>query len=115
MVYAADNDVFQFLKPWAPNAPDRTAGYNNVSDFLGVGLNILLGVTLAISIIAIIMSGIKFVTAKGDPKAKASAQQALTFAVVAFVLAIGAFTVKTIVFNVIGGDYGDLWNATPNF
>lgn len=115
MVFAADTDVFQFLKPWKASAPDKGAGYNQVSDFLGVSLNILLGVGLAISTIAIIMSGIKFVTAKGDPKAKASAQQALTFAVVAFVLTIGAFTIKTIVFNVIGGNYGDLWNATPNF
>lgn len=116
MVYAAgDTDVFQFLRPWAVNAPDKDMGVNQVGQLLGLGLNIVFGSAIAISLIASILSGIKFITAKGDPKAKAAAQSALTFSVLAFVLCIGAYTIKTVLFNVVGGDFGDLVNATPNF
>lgn len=115
MVYAADSDVFQFLRGWKENAPDRGMGVNQVSDILGISLNIVFGTAIAISLIATILAGIKYVTAKGDPKAKAAAQQSLTYAILAFVLSIGAYTIKTIIFNVIGGNFGDLGNATPSF
>jgi|GEM_PF-3126070 hypothetical protein len=114
MVYAAANNPWEFLQPWSLIGPENRP-LVEVSDFLGLGLNVLLGTTLAVSMISLILSGIKFVTAKGDPKAKAAAQQSLTYAVVAFILGIGAFTLKTIIFNVVGGDYGSLRNATPNF
>lgn len=118
-VYAAcgtvdRNNPFEYLECWTNTSgelnPTRIQG---VGGFLGLGLNILLGTALAVSMIAIIMSGIKIVTSRGDPKAKGAAQQALTYSVLAFVLAIAAFTIKTIIFNVMGGDYGDLTNATP--
>lgn len=114
MVYGASNNPWEYLENWNLLTPEDRP-LNSLGDFLGLALNILLGTAIAISMIALIISGIKFVIAKGDPKAKASAQQALTYSVVAFILAIGAYTIKTIIFNVMGGDYGDLWNATPNF
>ncbi len=115
MVFAADTDVFQFLAPWATNSPDKSMQVNQVSHVLGLGMNIVFGTAIAISMVALIMSGIKYITAKGDPKAKASAQQAVTHSVLAFVLTIAAFTIKTVLFNVMGGDYGGLKNATPSF
>jgi hypothetical protein len=115
MVNEANVQPFQFLQGWKGGAPDNGAGIGGVSDILGLTLNIFLGTALAISLIAIILSGIKYITAKGDPKAKAAAQQALTNSVIAFLLSIGAYTIKTIVFNVLGGDVGELGNATPNF
>ena len=114
MVYGASNHPWEYLSIWGTNTPENRP-LGGVGDFLGLGLNILLGTTLAISIISVILSGIKFITAKDDPKAKSSAQQSLTYAVVAFVLAIGAFTLKIIIFNVMGGDFGELRNGTPNF
>lgn len=115
MVFAAANDPWEYLKPWnaIANTPE-TRPLNSVGEFLGLGLNILLGTALAISMISLIMSGIKIIMSKGDPKAKSAAHQALTWAVVAFVLTVGAFTVKQIIFNVVGGDFGELTNATPN-
>ncbi|MBU1970417.1 hypothetical protein KJ605_01430, partial [Patescibacteria group bacterium] len=75
MVFAANsNDVFQFLGPWAVNSPDKDMQISQVSQLLGLMLNIIFGSVMAISIIAIIMYGIKFITARGDPKAKGSAQ-----------------------------------------
>ena len=114
MVYGASNNPWEYLENWNLLTPENRP-LTTVGDFLGLSLNILLGSAIAISLIALIMSGIKFITARGDPKAKAAAQQALTYSVVGFILAIGAYTVKTIIFNVIGGDYGDLWNPAPGF
>ena len=114
MVHAASEDPWVYLKIWSTNTPEDRPLYG-VGEFLGIALNVLLGTALAASMIFIIMSGIKIITSKGDPKAKAESKQAVTFSVVALILAIGAFTVKTILFNVMGGNFGDLSNATPNF
>ena len=114
MVYGASNRPWEYLSIWGTNTPEERP-LGGIGDFLGLGLNILLGIALAISMISLIVSGIKIITAKGDPKAKSSAQQAFTYAIVALLLSIGAFTLKLIIFNVVGGDYGSLRNATPNF
>jgi len=111
-VFAETNDPWEYLRYWNTNSTERRP-INSVGEFLGLGLNILLGTALAVSMIAMILSGIKFVTARGDPKAKSAAQQSLTYSVVAFILSIAAFTLKIIIFNVVGGDYGDLRNAAP--
>lgn len=115
MALIAENP-FVFLNPWKDASADKNAGFNNVSDFLGVGLNIVFGTAIAISMIALILSGIKFITlTKSDPKEKAATQQALTYSVLAFILAIAAYTIKTIIIHVVGGDFKDLANGTPNF
>lgn len=115
MVYAAPGDIFEYLEPWKDNTPETSNRMQGVGDFLGLGLNIVLGTALAVSMISIIMSGIKIIMSKGDPKAKASAHQALTNSIIALLLSIGAFTIKIIIFNVVGGDFGELRNATPSF
>jgi hypothetical protein len=114
MVYGASNNPWEYIELWNTTTPEGRP-LNSVGDFLGLGINIVLGVSLAISMISLIMSGIKYITAKSDPKATSSAQQAITYSVLAFVLTIAAFTIKTILFNVMGGDFGDLRNATPGF
>ena len=114
VVYGASNDPWEFLRPANYSSPENRP-LGGIGEFLGLAINIVLGTALAISIIAIILSGIKIINSKGDPKAKGSAQQALTYSVGGFLLAISAFTLKTIIFNVMGGEFGDLFNATPNF
>lgn len=114
MVLAASNNPWEYLENWNLLTPEDRPLYQ-VGDFLGLFLNIIFGSAVAISVIALIVSGIKFITARADPKGKAAAQQALTYSVVGFILAIGAFTVKTIIFNVLGGGFRGLLNPTPNF
>ena len=89
---------------------------NSISDVLSIGLNIMLGSAIAISLIAIILSGIKIMTSKGDMKAKAGAQSALTNSVIAMILTIGALTAKIVVLNILGSSNGDaVRNAVPGF
>ena len=113
--HAQNEQPFEFLREWFLSAPDRTLGIMRVGHVLGIILNILLGSALAISMIAIILSGIKYVTSRGNDKAKGAAQSALTNSIIAFILAIGAFTVKSVIINLIGGSFLDLLNATPSF
>lgn len=88
----------------------------SISDVLSIGLNIMLGSAIAISLIAIILSGIKIMTSKGDMKAKAGAQSALTNSVIAMILTIGALTAKIIVLNILGSSNDDaVRNAVPGF
>ena len=43
-------------------------------------------------------------TAKGDQKAATEARNALTNAVVGFIVVIGAFTIKIVLQNILGGE-----------
>ena len=63
---------------------------------------ILTGVAFAISIIFIIIAGIKIVTASGDEKKLASAQSTLTYAIIGLVVTILAFVIVRLVQYFIG-------------
>ena len=65
-------------------------------------INLVLGVGIAVTIIFLILGGIQYITAKGDAKAAGAARDALTNAVIGFIVVIGAFTIKTIVLNALG-------------
>ncbi len=89
--------------------------YSSLGAIMSVGLNYLLGAGISISVITIILSGIKFMESRGDPKAADSAKNALTYSVVAFLLCGGALTIKTLVFNSIGVSNANLQNSVPTF
>ena len=61
---------------------------------------ILLG--LAVSFIAISVSLYKYMLAMGDPKAVQEAQRSLTWSIVAFVLCLAAFGIKTVLVSLLG-------------
>lgn len=81
--------------------------FKNLADVFGFLINVVLGVGIAVTIIFLILGGIKYITAKGDQKAAGEARAALTNAVIGFIVVIGAFTIRTILLNVIT-------NNTPN-
>ncbi|MEO0132995.1 MAG: hypothetical protein ABIK73_08725 [candidate division WOR-3 bacterium] len=82
--------------------------FNNLSDVFGFLVNVVLGVGIAVTIIFLILGGIQYITARGDSKAAGQAREALTNAVIGFIVVIGAFTIRTIVVNVIGKTSGSL-------
>lgn len=77
--------------------------FNNLADVFGFLINVVLGVGIAVTIIFLILGGIQYITAKGDQKAAGAAREALTNAVIGFIVVIGAFTIRLILLNVIGG------------
>ena len=87
----------------APKLP-----FNDLSDVFAFLVNVVLGVGIAVTIIFLILGGIQYITAKGDQKAAGAARDALTNAVIGFIVVIGAFTIRTILLNVIGTEPGTL-------
>jgi hypothetical protein len=76
--------------------------FNDLADVFGFLVNVVLGVGIAVTIVFLILGGIQYITAKGDQKAAGAAREALTNAVIGFIVVIGAFTIRTILINVIG-------------
>ena len=76
--------------------------FNDLADVFGFLVNVVLGVGIAITIVFLILGGIQYITAKGDQKAAGAAREALTNAVIGFIVVIGAFTIRTILVNVVG-------------
>lgn len=83
------------------NAKTIDLGFNTLSDVFGFIVNVVLGVGIAVTIIFLILGGIQYITAKGDQKAAGAARDALTNAVIGFIVVIGAFTIRTIIVNVL--------------
>lgn len=89
--------------------------YESLGAIISVGINYLLGSGIGISLIVSIVSGIKFMESRGDPKAVDSAKNALTYSIIAFLLCGGALTIKALVFSSIGVSNTDLQNGIPTF
>lgn len=60
-------------------------------------IQILTALAGALSLILIVIAGIKFVTSSGDPKKIASAQATLTYAVIGLAVTILAFVILRLV------------------
>ena len=107
-------DVFQVvaLAETGKNAQVINLGFGDLSQVFGFLVNVVLGVGIAVTIIFLILGGIQYITAKGDQKAAGDARDALTNAVIGFIVVIGAFTIRTILVNVIGGVTNDELNVT---
>lgn len=109
-------DEFNWLNRVSGSLPTENRKISGFGEMLALMLNIILGAGIAVSIIAIILSGIKFITSKGDFKATAEAKSALAYSILAFILVIGAFTVKTIILNMVGTPTDDIIrNDVPDF
>src|SRR3990170_2701073 len=67
-------------------------------------VTILISVAAAVSIIFIMIAGIKFVTSSGDEKKLASATSTLTYAIIGLAVTILAFVILQIVQRFIGAD-----------
>lgn len=116
VLLAADDPFNLFNQVVSNNTLNPTYDtFNTVGAFLGFAINVLLGISLAVSLIAVIASGIQIMASQGDPKALNTARGYFTAAVKAIALTIAAFVIKAIVLNIIGASSTDISNATPGF
>lgn len=81
--------------------PDES-GVTTFGGLFGLGLNVAAGIVISVSVIAIILSGYKFILARGDPKAAATAKLSLTYSIVALLLTLMAVTVFFAIKSTIG-------------
>jgi len=103
MTNLSDVLVGSVLAATAKSAQRINLPFNNLADVFGFLVNVVLGVGIAVTIIFLILGGIQYITARGDQKAAGAARESLTNAVIGFIVVIGAFTIRLILLNVIGG------------
>src|SRR3972149_696354 len=77
-------------------------GINTLAEAFAIAINVVLGIGIALTIIFLIIGGIQYITSKGDQKAAQEARTSLTNAVIGFIVVIGAFTIRTVLLNIIG-------------
>ena len=88
-------------------------GVSTLSDAFGIAINVVLGIGIALTVIFLILGGIKYMSAGGDAKAAQEARGALTNAVIGFIVVLGAFTIRTVVTSVVGGTNISVSDITP--
>lgn len=106
--------MFNIFNEVTQNDPNASSDLNSIEALLSVGVNLAVGVGIALSVIFIGYAGIQIMASKDDAKKFAKAQTGLVYAVIAFLLSVGAITARYIVLNVIGAE-GTITNATPSF
>lgn len=92
----------------SPDLPDTFGGA------AGSIVNVMLGIAISLSIIFMIVSGIRLIVAQGNPREAETARNALKYSVIAFFLAMFAVTIKYIVLDAIGVVDQNVLNG-PNF
>lgn len=75
--------------------------FTHIADFFAIAFNVMFGIGFGLSIIGIILAGIRYVTSGSDIKATAQAKSALTYSIVAFLLVVGGYTIYRIILNML--------------
>jgi len=75
---------------------------NSFSDIFSYAINFLLGVTFAVAFVGIAFSFVQFVLSKGDKDSITKAKTALTWSVVAMLVAFFVLALKNILYRLIG-------------
>ncbi len=78
--------------------------YQSIGGILGAVLNVVFYAGIALSVIFLIIGGIKYMTAGGDETKIAEARGQVTNAIIGFVIVVAAFSVRVIIKNLIGVD-----------
>jgi hypothetical protein len=74
----------------------------SLADVFFLATNVVLAIGIALTVIFLILGGIQYMTAKGDVKAAGEARQALTNAIIGFIIVVAAYTIRTVLINVLG-------------
>ena len=99
-------DFSLIRKVWAeaPITPPANpiTRFTKLADLLGFVMNIVFYVGIALTIIFLIIGGIRYITSGGSKEGSEAARSNITNAIIGFIVVIGAFAIKTIVTNVLG-------------
>jgi len=95
-------------KAWAGPAAETTPPSNPLVRFgtlgsvLGFVLNIVFYVGIALTIIFLIIGGIRYITSGGDKEGAEAARSNITNAIIGFIVVVGAFAIRAILQSVLG-------------
>lgn len=77
--------------------PNSGAVGDAPSTFLKVLLQIVFGVIGSVALLIIVISGLRYITAAGDPAAVAKARMTILYAVIGLAVALAGFSIVTLV------------------
>ncbi len=102
MIYAADNPFIYVPKPAADPLSPETKFLQSPEYWVVLVVNVLFIAVLSLGVVSLIVSGIKYITSKGDVKATQVAKTQLTYSIIAIIGGITAVTATLIILNVLG-------------
>ncbi len=108
-----DTPIFDGI---AGNANSNPVGnrFLTFSDFFGVALNVLMGLSFGVSAIALIMAGVQFIMSEGDAKGIQTAKKYLTVGVFAVFMSLAGFAIKRMLLRASNVTETNLVNPRPN-
>jgi len=91
--------------PWnvTGNEINVPTGTQNIGDVIKNIITLLMTLVGMLSVIFLIISGLRYALSNGDPKAAASAKNGILYAVIGIVVAIAAIAIVTFVTSHVGG------------
>jgi hypothetical protein len=79
-----------------------SAKINSLGDIFNIIFTFLIGIVGALAIIFIILGGIRYILARGDPKATEAARGTITAALIGLVIALLAVVIVIVLGNLLG-------------
>lgn len=92
----------QQLPTTLPPQPVIAAEFTTFRGVLAAAINVVFYVGIALTIIFLIIGGIRYITSGGDKAGVEAARGSITSAIIGFIVVIGAFTVKIIIEKMLG-------------
>lgn len=80
----------------------NSGGGNAPADFIKPALQIVFALLGSVALLVIVISGIRYMTAVGDPGKVAQARATILYALIGLVIALSAFSIVTIVVKAAG-------------
>lgn len=82
-----------FAQSFTDGLPHASANHNTLETIL----NVVFTVTASITLLVIVIAGLRYIIARGDPQATAQARETITYAVVGLIITLAAFGIVTFV------------------
>lgn len=90
-------NVFQTCDDGSTSAVCSSTKTDNLADFIKIIVNTLLFVIGTVSVVTIIIAGIRYTTSHGDAKAVQVAKDTLLYAVIGLIVAISSYAIVNFV------------------
>ena len=102
LIFSGISHIFAGVTTYCPGGGTCDTGLTNVSASAGnlhSFMQVIFGIAGAIAVVMIVIGGLQFVTAQGDPSGVAKARKTLVFSLVGLIIAILAEAIVTFVLN----------------
>lgn len=77
--------------------PHAAAGANTIDKVVGI----VLAIVASIAVLIIVIAGLRYILARGDPNAVAQARQAIIYAVIGLIVSMAAFAIVTFIVGAV--------------